>query len=98
MASGVSGTSKCEKAHIHAAPAYKKSSGHHCAVFGCENNQRNRKISLSTVCEDDNTTWESCRCGVFRLHRFPSATKNDELRRQWIIAINRKNYEPNKSV
>ncbi|XP_049268093.1 uncharacterized protein LOC125757053 [Rhipicephalus sanguineus] len=98
MASGSSGTLKCEKVPVPAASAYKTSSGHHCVVFGCQNNQRKRKKLLSAVCEDHNTTPESCRCGVFSLHRFPSATKNTELRRQWIIAVNRKNYEPSANA
>lgn len=50
------GLEKCEKAPIRAAPAQKKSSKRHCAVFGCENNQRKRKISLRSVCVDNDKT------------------------------------------
>lgn len=96
MASSGSETLKCEKAPVHAAPAYKKSSGYHCAVFGCDNNQRKRKRLVSTACEVHSASRESCRCGVFPFHRFPSATKSAELRRQWINAVNRKDYEPSK--
>nr|XP_054926288.1 uncharacterized protein LOC129384699 [Dermacentor andersoni] len=45
-----------------------------------------------------NTRRESCRCDVFSLHRFPSATKNDKLRHRWIAAVNRKNYQPSENA
>lgn len=35
---------KCEKVPVHAASAYKSSSGHYCVVFGCQNKQRNKRI------------------------------------------------------
>ncbi|XP_070381182.1 uncharacterized protein [Dermacentor albipictus] len=98
MASTSSRTSKCGNVPLHADTRYKKSSGHHCVVFGCRNNQRKRSRLLSTVCEDHNTRRESCRCGVFSLHRFPSARKNAKLRHQWIAAVNRKNYQPSENA
>lgn len=98
MASASSRTPKCGNVPVHAVPKYKKSSGRHCVVFGCQNNQRKRSRLLSAVCEEHNTRRESCRCGVFSLHRFPSATKNAKLRHQWIAALNRKNYQPSENA
>nr|XP_054921841.1 uncharacterized protein LOC129382239 [Dermacentor andersoni] len=98
MASASSRTPKCGNVPVHANPKYKKSSGHRCVVFGCQNNQRKRSRLLSAVCEEHNTRRESCRCGVFSLHRFPSATKNDKLRHRWIAAVNRKNYQPSENA
>nr|XP_054921311.1 uncharacterized protein LOC129382015 [Dermacentor andersoni] len=98
MASASSRTPKCGNVPVHANPKYKKSSGHRCVVFGCQTNQRKRSRLLSAVCEEHNTRRESCRCGVFSLHRFPSATKNDKLRHRWIAAVNRKNYQPSENA
>ena len=49
---------KCEKVPVHAASAYKSSSGHYCVVFGCQNKQRNRRILLSVVCDDHDAPLE----------------------------------------
>lgn len=76
--------------------AYKGSSGHHCAVVGCRNNQRKRSRLLRAFCGEHDTRRESCRCGIFSLHRFPAASRNPELRLQWIAAVNRKDYEPSE--
>ncbi|XP_070377570.1 uncharacterized protein [Dermacentor albipictus] len=98
MASASSRAPKCGNVPVHTDPKYKKSSGHHCVVFGCQNNQRKRSRLLSAVCEEHNTRRESCRFSVFSLHRFPSATKNAKLRHQWIAAVNRKNYQPSENA
>ncbi|XP_064468691.1 uncharacterized protein LOC135382955 [Ornithodoros turicata] len=69
------------------------SSGQHCAVFGCKNNQRKRKLLLEQMCEAHNVKRSSCMCGVYSLHRFPAAP---ERRREWVVALNRKGFEASK--
>lgn len=77
---------------------YRRSSGHHCVVLGCSNNQRKRSRLLNVFCPEHNTCQKWCGCGLFSFHRFPRADKNPELRRQWIAAVNRKDFEPSKYV
>lgn len=81
----------CGSVPIRQSTYYKGSSGHHCVVVGCQNNQRKRNRLLRDVCEKHDAFRESCRCGIYKLHRFP---RNAELRRQWIAAVNRKDYNP----
>ncbi|XP_064477680.1 uncharacterized protein LOC135391360 [Ornithodoros turicata] len=69
------------------------SSGRHCAVVGCTNNQRKRKLLLQERCDIHQRQRHDCMCGVYSLHAFSVAA---EKRRQWIIALNRKDFVPSK--
>ncbi|XP_064478239.1 uncharacterized protein LOC135391745 [Ornithodoros turicata] len=73
---------------------YKRSSGKHCSVSSCYNNQRRRQRLLKTECNIHKTTVSCCQCGIFSLHRFPSEKKNPHLRSRWIDALKRKDFEP----
>ncbi|XP_037579368.2 uncharacterized protein LOC119462094 [Dermacentor silvarum] len=69
------------------------SSGRHCAVVGCTNNQRKRKLLMNEICADHQCNRGTCGCGVYSLHRFPAAP---EKCREWEIALNRKDFKPSK--
>lgn len=71
-----------------------RSSGMHCAVHGCHNNHRKRKLKREEVCPQHQQMCATCGCGDFRFHRFP---QEESLRRQWIAVVNRKNFRPNDS-
>ncbi|CAN8012123.1 unnamed protein product, partial [Ixodes pacificus] len=66
-------------------------SGHHCAVLGCTNNYRKRQIACNVPCSGHKSLQGECGCNVFKLHRFPN---DKELRRQWVAAVNRKDFCP----
>ncbi|XP_040074475.3 uncharacterized protein LOC115329815 [Ixodes scapularis] len=66
-------------------------SGHHCAVLGCTNNYRKRQIACNVPCSAHKSLQGECGCNVFKLHRFPN---DKELRRQWVAAVNRKDFCP----
>ncbi|XP_077522195.1 uncharacterized protein LOC144133183 isoform X1 [Amblyomma americanum] len=69
------------------------SSGRHCAIVGCKNNQRKRKLVMDENCAEHLCKRRVCMCGVYSLHRFPAAP---EKCREWEIALNRKNFKPSK--
>ncbi|XP_077516962.1 uncharacterized protein LOC144127865 [Amblyomma americanum] len=71
------------------AYAHQKSTGQHCAVYGCTNNQRKRTILGTMLCPQHSTRREDRRCDMFTLHRFPASP---DLRRQWAAAVNRKYF------
>ncbi|XP_040068616.1 uncharacterized protein LOC120841720 [Ixodes scapularis] len=66
-----------------------RSSGVHCAVFGCSNNHRKRKNQRQELCAVHQQT--SCNCGVVKFHRFP---KDPVLKGRWLSALNRKDFTP----
>ncbi|XP_070390457.1 uncharacterized protein [Dermacentor albipictus] len=70
------------------------SSGQHCVVVGCGNNQRKRKNIANSLCEKHAVKKEQCGCDMFLLHRFPA---NVDLGRQWTSLINRKDFVPNRN-
>lgn len=58
-----------------------RSSGKHCAVFGCTNNSRKRNLERTSTAN-----------GVeLKFHRFP--VDKDE-KRKWLSAVNRANFTP----
>lgn len=67
----------------------------HCAVMGCTNNQRKRKLLMSEICAAHRWKRSTCMHGVYRLHRFPAVP---EKCWEWEIALNCKNFKPSKLV
>lgn len=76
--------------------AYSQSSGRHCVVVGCNNNQKRLYQWKNTECvEHDGMRQQDCACMIpYRLHRFPT---DEENRRLWIRSINRKDFKPSSS-
>ncbi|XP_049271083.1 zinc finger protein 37 homolog isoform X1 [Rhipicephalus sanguineus] len=74
--------------------ASNRSTGNHCAVFGCSNNYRKRKLLSEKICDVHHQTRSRCGCGLFKLHRFPV---DEEQRRLWLVSLNRKNFLPSHS-
>lgn len=70
------------------------SSGQHCAAYGCTNNQKKRNAARKQLCGTHGVAQEECGCNIYLLHRFPA---DPELRRRWVIAINRKGFAPTAS-
>ncbi|XP_075542618.1 uncharacterized protein LOC142576388 [Dermacentor variabilis] len=70
------------------------STGHHCAVYGCSNNQKKRNAARKQLCGKHNVVQEECGCNIYLLHRFPA---DADLKRQWIAAVNRKDFVPSSS-
>ncbi|XP_075746662.1 uncharacterized protein LOC142804039 isoform X4 [Rhipicephalus microplus] len=70
-----------------------RSTGSHCAVCGCTNNYRKRKLLSKTICDVHQQTRGVCGCGLFKLHRFPV---DKEQRRLWLVSLNRKNFVPSE--
>ncbi|CAN7943595.1 unnamed protein product [Ixodes hexagonus] len=66
-----------------------RSSGVHCAVFGCSNNHRKRNNQRQQLCAAHLQT--PCECGKVKFHRVP---KDPELKRKWLSALNRKDFTP----
>ncbi|KAM7296420.1 uncharacterized protein ISCGN_021579 [Ixodes scapularis] len=66
-----------------------RSSGVHCAVFGCSNNHRKRNNQRQQLCAAHLQT--PCECGIVKFHRVP---KDPELKRKWLSALNRKDFKP----
>lgn len=77
------------------AYAHAGSSGQHCVVFGCNYNQRKRKIAALSFCSEHNIQQEKCGCNMFILHRFPA---DGDLRRQWVSAVNRQGFSPTEAA
>ncbi|XP_037582795.1 uncharacterized protein LOC119466360 isoform X2 [Dermacentor silvarum] len=70
------------------------STGQHCAVYGCSNNQKKRNAARKQLCGTHNVVQEVCGCNIYLLHRFPADV---DLKRQWIAAVNRKDFFPSSS-
>ncbi|XP_077522440.1 uncharacterized protein LOC144133318 isoform X2 [Amblyomma americanum] len=70
------------------------SSGQHCAVYGCTYNQKKRNVARKQLCETHAVLQEECGCNIYLLHRFPA---DRDLRRRWIVAVNRKDFFPTES-
>ncbi|KAH6938111.1 hypothetical protein HPB50_006788 [Hyalomma asiaticum] len=68
-----------------------RSTGYHCAVFGCDNSYRKRKKLAAETCEEHHQPRHVCGCKMFKLHRFPV---DDDERRLWIACVNRKDFVP----
>ncbi|XP_077498801.1 uncharacterized protein LOC144109904 [Amblyomma americanum] len=69
----------------------RTSSGQHCVVVGCGNNQRKRKNIADSTCAKHAVSRSQCGCDMFMLHRFPV---DPELNRQWTSLVNRKDFAP----
>lgn len=67
------------------------STGHHCVVYGCSYNQKKRNAARKELCGTHNVLQEVCGCNVYLLHRFPA---DADLKRQWVAAVNRKDFVP----
>ncbi|XP_049524950.1 uncharacterized protein LOC119455002 [Dermacentor silvarum] len=70
------------------------STGHHCVVYGCSYNQKKRNAARKELCGTHNVLQEVCGCNVYLLHRFPA---DADLKRQWVAAVNRKDFVPSPS-
>lgn len=68
-----------------------RSTGNHCAVFGCNNNFRKRKILAAELCDEHGQPRHQCGCGLFLLPRFP---RDEEQQRLWVASVNRKGFVP----
>ncbi|KAH6940262.1 hypothetical protein HPB50_026458 [Hyalomma asiaticum] len=55
-----------------------RSTGYHCAVFGCENNCRKRKKLAAETCEEHHQPRHVCGCKMFKLHRLPADDDSDD--------------------
>ncbi|KAM7299601.1 uncharacterized protein ISCGN_020167 [Ixodes scapularis] len=76
------------------AYSHPGSSGQHCVIYDCNNNQRKRKLAADSLCVQHNVQQRECGCNMFLLHRFPA---DGDLRRQWLSAVNRKGFSPSES-
>ena len=72
---------------------YKTSGGKQCVVIGCKNNQKKLYIWGQSECEiHAGQKREDCSCvQPFKLHCLP---KDEERKRSWLKAINRKSFNP----
>lgn len=67
----------------------------YCVVFGCSNSYRKIKKWKETVCTEHGILHRDCAClRPFKLYEFPS---NSALAREWVAALNRKDFKPRKS-
>ncbi|XP_077538409.1 uncharacterized protein LOC144150981 isoform X2 [Haemaphysalis longicornis] len=48
---------------------------------------------MQGTCEVHHNKRSACMCGVYSLHKFPVSL---ERRREWVVALNRKDFEPSK--
>ncbi|XP_070381508.1 uncharacterized protein [Dermacentor albipictus] len=71
-----------------------QTSGQHCAVYGCSNNQKKRNAARKGQCSTHNVLQEDCGCNMYLLHRFPA---DAVLKHRWISAVNRKGFVPTES-
>ncbi|XP_077490768.1 uncharacterized protein LOC144101460 isoform X3 [Amblyomma americanum] len=69
----------------------RTSTGQHCVVVGCGNNQRKRKNIADSTCAKHAVSRSQCGCDMFMLHRF---LVDPELNRQWTSLVNRKDFAP----
>jgi hypothetical protein len=65
-------------------------------VFNIDNNEREEKIKMVQSCTVVGCTNRWQKGSKISWHRFPSET-DQERRRLWINALNRKDFEPNPS-
>ncbi|GAB6025320.1 hypothetical protein CHUAL_014022 [Chamberlinius hualienensis] len=73
-----------------------KRGGLQCSVFGCSNSYAKLSKWKNELCEIHKEKHEDCPCLVpYSLHRFP---KNEELKSQWIAALQRKDFKPGTSA
>ena len=71
---------------------YERSRGKQCIVVGCSNNQRDIYQWKTSICELHDEKHELCICiAPFRFHCLPT---NVNRRREWLKAVNRKDYSP----
>ena len=67
---------------------YKTGSGQVCAVRDCTNSRKKLFVWDKTECDVHGSLHEECKCKrPFTLHKAP---KDEELRRLWVKALNRK--------
>ena len=78
---------------------YSKGGGTQCSVHGCHNSRQKLYKWDQTTCEIHKVLHEDCACArPYSLHKLPTRTgvEGEELRRQWIKALNRK--DPPKNI
>jgi len=72
--------------------AYYRTGGKQCVVVGCTNNQKKIYDWKNSLCESHNVENKDCSCQPpYRFHCIPV---DDEKRRMWIKALNRKDFNP----
>ena len=67
-----------------------------CCVYGCTNNYTNLREWRKQFCIIHNCNYDTGRCicpPPFFLLAFP--TKNEEVKKEWIKRVSRKNWQPN---